>query len=46
MAYAEGNALGKGPVLFQLSQESIQKMRKLSAAGNSDLKQLELRMYR
>ena len=46
VAYAEGNALGKGPVLFQLPQESIQKMRRHAAAGNDDLRQLELSMYR
>ena len=46
VAYAEGNALGKGPVLFQLTQESIVKLRREAAAGNEDLRKLELSMFR
>eukprot|EP00798_Chlamydomonas_sp_ICE-L_P030883 gene30883-35931_t len=45
-AYAEANALGKGPVVFHLPQAMVQNVKLLSAGGNVHMKQLELRMYR
>ena len=45
-AYAEGNALGKGPVVFHLPQQVISELRARSNAGDAPLKQLEMRMFR
>ena len=46
VAYAEGNALGKGPVLFHLSQEAIDEMRRRAKEGDAPLGELQLSMFR
>ena len=45
-AIAEGNALGKGPLVFHLRPPLIAEMRKRAAAGDPEFKALELSMFR
>ncbi|KAG1664314.1 hypothetical protein FOA52_005712 [Chlamydomonas sp. UWO 241] len=45
-AYAEGNALGKGPVLFHVSQDAVVAMHAAARAGDPHLAQLALSMFR
>lgn len=43
VAFAEGNALGKGPQVLRLSLEDIAWIRRNAAAGNPVFMQLEVR---
>ncbi|KXZ50130.1 hypothetical protein GPECTOR_17g1003 [Gonium pectorale] len=45
-AVAEGNSLGKGPVVFALSPAAVQYLRARAAAGQPDFALLMLNMYR
>ncbi|KAG2490363.1 hypothetical protein HYH03_011165 [Edaphochlamys debaryana] len=45
-AVAEGNALGKGPVVFALSSAAIAAVRSRAAAGHPEFQLLLLNMYR
>lgn len=42
MAIAEGNALGKGPVVFELPPAGIANIRDRAAAGDPSFMQLEV----
>ena len=44
VAIAEGNALGKGPVVFELPPNGIALVRARAAAGDPVFMQLEVRM--
>ena len=44
MAIAEGNALGKGPVVFELPPSGIALVRGRAAAGDPVFMQLEVRV--
>lgn len=43
MAFAEGNALGKGPQVLRLGLEDLAWIRRSAAAGNPIFMQLEVR---
>ncbi|CAL5219904.1 g1831 [Coccomyxa viridis] len=45
-ARAEGNALGKGPVVFEVHQSAIEIIRKLAARGDAMFQQVEVDMFR
>lgn len=45
-AVAQGNALGKGPVLFCLGSKGLRRLAAAAAAGDPAFQQLELDMYR
>lgn len=42
----QGNALGKGPVLFCLGAKGLRRLAAAAAAGDPAFQQLELDMYR
>jgi hypothetical protein len=42
----QGNALGKGPVLFCLGAKGLRRLGAAAAAGDPAFQQLELDMYR
>jgi hypothetical protein len=42
----QGNALGKGPVLFCFSAKGLRHLSALAAAGDPGYQQLELDMHR
>ena len=43
MAFAEGNALGKGPQILRLGPEDVAWIRRRAAAGDPVFMQLEVR---
>lgn len=43
---AEANALHKGPLVFHIPQALIRQLRRGAAAGDHDLQQLELDLFR
>ena len=43
MAFAEGNALGKGPQILRLGSEDVDWIRRRAAAGDPVFMQLEVR---
>ncbi len=45
-AVAEANALHKGPVVFHIPQPLLRQLRRGAAAGDHDLMQLELDLFR
>ncbi|KAF8065728.1 NHX8 [Scenedesmus sp. PABB004] len=45
-AVAQGNALGKGPVLFCFGAKGLRKLSALAAGGDAAFQQLELDMWR
>ncbi|BDA42347.1 probable Na(+)/H(+) antiporter NhaH at N-terminal half [Coccomyxa sp. Obi] len=45
-AMAEGNALGKGPVVFEVHQSAIEIIRRLAANGDATFQQVEVDMFR
>ncbi|WIA16848.1 hypothetical protein OEZ85_013781 [Tetradesmus obliquus] len=45
-AVAQGNALGKGPVLFCFSAKGLRQLSAAAAAGDASYQQLELDMHR
>ncbi len=45
-AYAEGNALGKGPLVFHMPQSMINTIRARAALGEPAFAALELAMFR
>lgn len=45
-AVAEGNALGKGPVVFALPPSAVAAVRSRAAAGQAPFQQLLSNMYR
>ncbi len=46
LAYAEGNALGKGPVLFHVSQRTIDTILSSTQDEDEQLQPLRLNMFR
>ncbi|KAK9861042.1 hypothetical protein WJX84_008386, partial [Apatococcus fuscideae] len=46
LVIAEGNSLGRGPVIFHLSPSGIAMIRKHAAAGEAVWEQMELDMFR
>lgn len=45
-AFAEGNAMGKGPVVLHLPQSAISAIRELAATGEEAFIKLQNNMYR
>lgn len=43
---ARGNPMGKGPVLMHIPQYVVNEIRKRSADGNRQFKQVELNLFR